>query len=80
MLCVGFSQGCLPQLRFAHSAGTDAIHTVLLLARLLTCDSGDLPLELWRQRPLKQWRQQQQSTQSLTSTENNLRNTGLQPS
>ena len=87
MLCVGFSRGCLPQLRFAHSAGTDAIHTVLLLARLLTCDSGDLPLELWRQRPLKQWRQRQQqqqqqrqSTQSLTSTENNLRNTCLQPS
>ena len=73
MLCVGFSQDCLPQQRYAHSAGTDAIHTVLVLARLLTYNSGDPPIELWRQRPLKQWRQQQQQqqqcTQSLTSTE-----------
>lgn len=67
MLCVGFSQDCLPQQRFAHGAGTDAIHTVLVLARLLTYDSGDLPVELWRQRPLRKWRQQQQQ-QSLTST------------
>ena len=84
MLCVGFSQDCLPQQRFAHSAGTDAIHTVLVLARLLTYNSGDLPIELWRQRALKQWRQQQQqqqqSAQSLTSTEKNLQNTGLQAS
>ena len=78
MLCVGFSRDCIPQLRFAHGAGTDAIHTVLVLARLLTYDSGDLPVELWRQRPLKQWRQQrekqQQSIQSLTSTEDNMQN------
>jgi len=84
MLCVGFSQDCLPQQRYAHGAGTDAIHTVLVLARLLTYNSGDLPIELWRQRPLKKWRQQQQQqqqcTQSLTSTEKNLQNTGLQAS
>ena len=59
MLSVGFSQECLPQQRFAHGAGTDAIHTVLVLARLLTYSSNDLPIELWRQRPLKTWRQQQ---------------------
>ena len=63
ILCVGFSQDGLSQQRFAHSAGTDAIHTLLILARLLTCNSGDLPVELWRQRPLKQWRQQQQRQQ-----------------
>ena len=60
MLCVDFSQDCLPQQRFAHGADTDAIHTVLVLARLLTYNSGDLPIKLWRQRPLKKWRQQQQ--------------------
>ena len=59
MLCVGFSEDCLPQ-RFSHSAGSDAIHTVIVLARLLTFNSNELPIELRRQRLLKQWQQQQQ--------------------
>ena len=31
MLCVGFDEVCIPQ-RFGHSAGSDAIHTVIILA------------------------------------------------
>ena len=31
MLCVGFGENCIPQ-RFGHSAGSDAIHTVIILA------------------------------------------------
>lgn len=59
MLCVGFSESCLPQ-RFGHSRGSDTIHTVIVLARLLTYKSNELPIELRRQRLLKQWQQQQQ--------------------
>jgi len=60
MLCVGFSEDCLSQ-RFNHSAGSDAIHAVVVLVRLLTCNNhpDDLPIELQRRRPLKQWQQQQ---------------------
>lgn len=52
MLCVGFSQICIPQ-RFGHSAGSDAIHTVVVLARLLTFGLNELPIEVRRQRLLK---------------------------
>ena len=54
MLCVGFNKNCIPQ-RFGHSVGSDAIHTVIILARLLTCVSDELPIEVLRQRLLKQW-------------------------
>ena len=63
MLCVGFGRDCLPELRFAHCAGTDAIHTIPLLARLLTYESGDCSVGIWRQRPLKQWRHQEEKEQ-----------------
>jgi hypothetical protein len=54
MLSVGFSENCAPQ-RFHHSAGSDAIHAIAVLARLLTCDPDGPPIELQRRRPLKQW-------------------------
>ncbi len=56
MLSVGFSENCIPQ-RFGHSARSDAIHTVIVLARLLTYGSDELPIEVRRQRLLKQWQQ-----------------------
>lgn len=37
MLSVGFSEICLPP-RFCHCAGSDAIHTIAILVRLLTCE------------------------------------------
>ena len=52
MLCVGFSEDCIPQ-RFIHSAGSDAIHTIIVLARLLTYDPDELPIEIRRRRPSK---------------------------
>ena len=54
MLSVGFSENCAPQ-RFYHSAGSDAIHTIAVLARLLTCDPDGPSIELRRRRLLKQW-------------------------
>ena len=54
MLSVGFSENCAPQ-RFCHSAGSDAIHTIAVLARILTCDPDGPPIELRRRRLLKQW-------------------------
>ncbi|KAK2780629.1 hypothetical protein FQN53_001104 [Emmonsiellopsis sp. PD_33] len=58
MLSVGFSENCLPQ-RFCHGAGSDAIHTIIVLVRLLTCDPDGPPIELRRRRQLKQWQQKQ---------------------
>lgn len=58
MLSLGFSENCLPQ-RFRHSAGSDAINTIAVLARLLTWDPDGPPIELRRRRLLKQWQRQQ---------------------
>ncbi|RYO86647.1 hypothetical protein DL762_004659 [Monosporascus cannonballus] len=63
MLSVGFSEICLPQ-RSCHSAGSDAIHTIAVLARLLAIDPDRPPIELRRRRPLKQWQQQQQQREA----------------
>ena len=63
MLSVGLSENCLPQ-RFCHSAGSDAIHTIAVLARLLTCDPDGPPIELRRLRLLKQLKQQQHQSSS----------------
>lgn len=60
MLSVGFSANCLPR-RFCHSAGSDAIHAIVVLVRLLTCDLDGPPIELRRRRLLKQWREQSSS-------------------
>lgn len=56
MLCVGFGEECVP-MRVGHSAGSDAVHTVMILARLLTFGDDELPVEVRRRRLLKQWRQ-----------------------
>ena len=57
MLCVGFGEECVPLRGLGHSAGSDAVHTVIVLARLLACGEDELPLEVRRQRWLKQWKQ-----------------------
>ncbi|KAL6787185.1 hypothetical protein J3E68DRAFT_432204 [Trichoderma sp. SZMC 28012] len=58
MLSIGFSKNCKPQ-RYCHCAGSDAIHTIAVLVRLLTHDTNGPSLEVRRRRPLKQWRQRQ---------------------
>lgn len=58
MLSIGFSKNCQPQ-RYCHCAGSDAIHTIAVLVRLLTHDTNGLPLEVRRRRRLKQWQQRQ---------------------
>jgi hypothetical protein len=56
MLSVGFSEECAPQ-RFCHSAGSDAIHAIGVMARILTCDpDGPPPLKQWQEQRLKQER------------------------
>lgn len=53
---VGLSEDSLPR-RFHHSAGSDAIHTILVLTRILAHSPNEPPIELWRRRPLKHWQQ-----------------------
>ena len=55
MLSVGMSKNSLSE-RFRHGAGHDAIHTIVVLARVLTRDPGGPPIELRRRRLLKQWK------------------------
>jgi hypothetical protein len=59
MLSVGFRENCLPQ-RFCHGAGSDAIHAIVVFARLLTHNSEEPTIEIRRRRPLKHWQQDHQ--------------------